>query len=172
MHDKKGIWRVPPAVLREGKLLLDQQCWCWGQDIRHPEGNLLLEGGFIRERHPTERDLSRYAQPPVVLWAFGLFFEGLWLLRQDFKVRLAPAETPPDIWTVRDATLIWPTTEDEGERLRERLTRACAWIASYEESIPLTWRTETLRRWDKKSLPAEEMAGRWRHLLVPPPGGG
>ena len=59
-----AVWRVPPSVIREGKLLLDQQCWCWGQDIRHPEGNLLLTHGFVRERHDTEKDLSRYTLLP------------------------------------------------------------------------------------------------------------
>lgn len=159
------IWRVPPAVIREGKLLLDQQCWCWGQDIRHSDGNLLLAHGFVRERHATEKDLSRYCKLPATLWAFGLFYDGLWLLRQDFKIRLAPSETPPDIWTVRDAELLYPATPDDGERLREKLRAACLWIAAYEESIPRAWRAETLRRWDKKSIPAAEQATRWRELL-------
>ena len=65
-----SIWRVPPSVIREGKLLLDQQCWCWGQDIRHPDGNLLLTHGFVRERHESDKDLSRYrievSLPPLV----------------------------------------------------------------------------------------------------------
>ena len=159
-----SVWRVPPAVIRAGKLLLDQQCWCWGQDIRHPEGNLLLTHGFVRERHAAEKDLSRYSQPPATLWAFGLFYDGLWLLRQDFKIRLAPSETPPDIWTVRDAELIYPATPDDGERLREKLQAACLWIVAYEESVPRAWRAETLRRWDKKSIPAAEQATRWRRL--------
>ena len=174
-----SIWRVPPSVIREGKLLLDQQCWCWGQDIRHPDGNLLLTHGFVRERHESEKDLSRYrthpasslGHPPstkegsgIVLWAFGLFYDGLWLLRQDFKIRLAPSELPPDIWTVRDAKIHYPATEDEGEQLREKLRAACLWIAEYEDNIPRAWRAETLRRWDKKSISAAEQAARWRSL--------
>jgi hypothetical protein len=159
-----SVWRVPPKVIREGSLLLDQQCWCWGQDIRHESDNLLLERGFIRERSTTDKDLSRYASPPATLWAFGLFYDGLWLLRKDFKIRLAPSETLPDIWTVREAELHYPATEDEGERLREKLRAACLWIAEYEENIPLKWRAETLRRWDKKGIPAKEQATRWRSL--------
>jgi hypothetical protein len=171
------IWRVPPKAMREGSLLLDQQCWCWGQDIRHESGNLLLERGFVRERSITDKDLSRYTLLPptpssqpweeggrIVLWAFGLFYDGLWLLRKDFKIRLAPSETAPDIWTVRDAEMQYPTTEEEGERLREKLRAACLWIAEYEENIPLKWRAETLRRWDKKSIPAAEQAAHWRSL--------
>lgn len=158
------IWRVPPQVLREGKVLLDQQCWCWGQDVRCPSGNLLLTHGFVRERHETEKDLSRYTAPPVRLWAFGLFYDGLWLLRQDFKARLAPSATFPDIWTVRDAVLHYPATEDEGERLRVLLSRACGWIAAYETEIDPSWRAETVRRWDKKGVPARELAVRWQKL--------
>ncbi len=161
---QQSSWRVPPSVIREGKSLLDQQCWCWGQDIHHPEGNLLLAHGFVRERHESEKDLSRYSAPPVTLWAFGLFYDGLWLLRKDFKIRLAPSETVPDIWTVRDAELVYPATEDEGERLREKLRAACLWIAEYEEKIPLKWRAGTLGRWDKKAIPAAEQAARWRGL--------
>ena len=197
-----AIWRVPPKSIREGKLLLDQQCWCWGQDIRHPEGNLLLKHGFVRERHESDKALSRYriavSLPPLVpraplpimgegktnpltpslplsggegaggregiLWAFGLFYDGLWLLRQDFKIRLATSELPPDIWTVRDAPIHYPATEEEGERLREKLRAACLWIAEYEDKTPRAWRAETLRCWDKKSIPAGEQARRWRNL--------
>ena len=158
------IWRVPPAVLREGKVLLDQQCWCWGQDVKHPDGNLLLTQGFTRERHDSEKNLSRYTSGPVRLWAFGLFYNGLWLLRQDFKIRLAPSTDLPDIWTVRDAVIHYPATPEEGECLRLLLAGACGWIADYESQIPLVWRAETVRRWEKKGVPASEMASRWHHL--------
>lgn len=144
--------------------MLDQQCWCWGLDIRHPDGNLLLTHGFVRERHTTEKDLSRYSAPPATLWAFGLLYDGLWMLRKDFKVRLAASELAPDIWTVRDAQIHYPATEAEGELLREKLRAACLWIAAYEETIPLAWRAETLRRWEKKSVPAREQPERWRTL--------
>lgn len=158
------IWRVPPVVLREGRVLLDQQCWCWGQDVKHPDGNLLLTLGFTRERHEGEKDLSRYTSGSVRLWAFGLFFEGIWLLRQDFKIRLAPSTMLPDIWTVRDAQIHYPATESEGEQLRAKLHDACAWIAGYEERVSSTWRAETVRRWEKKGVPASEMAAGWRAL--------
>lgn len=72
---------VEPEVLSaywlRGAELMHQQCWCWGQDVRRPEGNLLLENGFERTRAPEdvsgsfrywlERNGTRLA-----LWGFGV----------------------------------------------------------------------------------------------------
>ena len=37
-------------VRKIGTTLLDQQLWCWGQDIRRTEGNALLAYGFTKHR--------------------------------------------------------------------------------------------------------------------------
>jgi hypothetical protein len=33
---------------------MNARWWCWGQDIRRPEGNLLLASGFERHRPPPD----------------------------------------------------------------------------------------------------------------------
>ena len=36
--------------------LFSQQIWCWGCDIRRPEGNWLVELGFERMAPPANRE--------------------------------------------------------------------------------------------------------------------
>ena len=63
---------------RKGRELLHRQCWNWGRDIVRPEGNLLLEAGFVKWRPPEgETGLTCYtlALPggdSLMLWGFGV----------------------------------------------------------------------------------------------------
>jgi len=55
--------------------LMDQQFWCWGQDVRADE-NYLMAAGFRRERGPKPAGGStRYVRTEgsreVILWGFG-----------------------------------------------------------------------------------------------------
>ena len=79
--------------------LLSQQVWCWGRDILRPEGNWLLQNGFVCIKPPAERDgcSSVYTlQLPrgrcVVLRGFGAFYGdqrcgGVFLPRYEFRPR-------------------------------------------------------------------------------------
>ncbi|MCS6839908.1 MAG: hypothetical protein NZ701_03935 [Roseiflexus sp.] len=65
-------WPTLPAHLQQrGAELLHLQCWLWGCDIRRPEGNLLLEYGFSRQRPPAGATGSsaylRTADPDTVI---------------------------------------------------------------------------------------------------------
>jgi len=68
----------PVDFWKHGRMLLHQQCWCWGRDIESPYGNLLLQSGFERFRPPQSGNgSSRYVlaipgQPVISLWAFGV----------------------------------------------------------------------------------------------------
>jgi hypothetical protein len=72
---------IPALVRRQGRILLNQQCWLWGQDVRRAEGNLLLDFGFERLRAPEEiTGSSQYTlalgkNDFLRLWGFGLFME-------------------------------------------------------------------------------------------------
>jgi len=61
--------------------LLSQQIWCWGQDIKRPEGNWLLEIGFERTTPPANQKdcasvyrLKLSAGQRLILRGFGVFF--------------------------------------------------------------------------------------------------
>ena len=73
-------YALPPHVKKRGAALLEQQMWCWGQDIRCPEENLLLRYGFTRVRSPEGISGSSASMLPqdddhtMTLWGFGLFY--------------------------------------------------------------------------------------------------
>lgn len=71
---------ISGALQRQGQELLHQQCWNWGRDIVRPEGNLLLEAGFVKQRPPEGiAGSTRYALRLAdggcwMLWGFGFFY--------------------------------------------------------------------------------------------------
>jgi hypothetical protein len=51
--------QAPPRPLRF-PVLLDQQFWFLGHDIRHADGNALQRFGFVRWRSPAQGGTSCY----------------------------------------------------------------------------------------------------------------
>jgi hypothetical protein len=72
------LTQVSPRSLRLN-VLLDQQLWYLGHDIRHPDGNALVHFGFERVRSPGEGTtcyrLSSPDEPGQALlcWGFALY---------------------------------------------------------------------------------------------------
>jgi hypothetical protein len=86
-------WLIVPSKLRrQGEALMQQQCWCWGCDVRS-ESNALLQHGLVRTRPPAEvKGSSMYSLPAnhmfpgggenesggkgrrAALWGFGVFY--------------------------------------------------------------------------------------------------
>lgn len=91
-------------LIKKGSRLLHTQCWFWGQDIRSPAGNLLVQYGFERFRPPEGVEGSSaylLALVParetscLILWGFGLFYRtegagGIFLDRFRFLPRWTP----------------------------------------------------------------------------------
>jgi hypothetical protein len=86
--------------------LLDQQLWCFGQDIRRKEGNLLCQLGMCRIRPPRGAGQSTLylarlrGDRQVYLWGFGVLIadasgNALWVKRYTFDPFLL--EGPPAI---------------------------------------------------------------------------
>lgn len=76
--EKLASWSFNGVFGRNFARLINLQMWCFGCDIRRPEGNLLIEYGFTRER-PCETTCgsSRYAKDTksgmsLSIWGFGL----------------------------------------------------------------------------------------------------
>lgn len=68
----------PPATQRLS-ILLDQQLWFIGHDIRHAEGNALVRFGFARLRSGEGGGTTCYCLPldgsagQLVCWGFGVY---------------------------------------------------------------------------------------------------
>jgi len=182
--DGSGYWQF-------GAELLHQQCWCWGQDIQRPQGNLLLAFGFDRSRPPQDLGGStRYTLPmaspaaTVRLWGFGVTYlqpdyGGVYVNRYCFVPRWIPEHVDlNEVW--RDTqmdSLQRPVTRRQIRRSRRLLQAFMRWVAGYEAWVSSTcgvgYREATLRTWTKTSIPAERMSIEWellaRHVEEPPP---
>jgi hypothetical protein len=177
----RAEWLLPPEVERRGAALLDQQMWCWGQDVRRPEGNALLRYGL--ERHPPpegERGASAYSGQAgpgcrVVLWAFGLFYGdddagGLYLRRYALAPTWAPAaELPLPLWDPEQLPPSRPPRgAEERARVRVLLSGALAWVAGYERwaigALGPEHRERCVAAWPRAVVPAGDMAEAWAAL--------
>lgn len=172
---------LPSKLRRLGVTLLDQQMWCWGQDVRRTEGNLLLAYGFTRHRDP-DCPRSSYMLTPspdcqIALWGFGMFYGdaqigGIFLKRYEFRPKLATvphlssycinqAEAPP----TRS-----PRTPDEAARATSLSAAALHWISQYEQwialNVGLDYRQHCIDKWQraKQSIAAEAVATSWQEL--------
>lgn len=162
---------------------MHQQCWCWGCDIRRPEGNLLLAYGFQRRRPPEGvHGGSAYtyeldSMASIRLWGFGLFFRirglsALYVNRYEFLPRLAPSDQLPDSVFLPEqvpATLI-PKNLTETEVAEGMLSRVMRWVAAYEAWVldicGLAYRDSCLRGWDQPCIDPLEAPERWRSLAA------
>jgi hypothetical protein len=177
------------AYWQRGAELLHQQCWCWGQDLRRVEGNLLLQYGFERTRPPegmagSSRYRLRGPDFDVTLWGFGVAYRrepcgAIYVNRYCFVPRWLPLETPIDgIWRAEAmAATRRPGTRREVRRSRRLLQSLLRWMAGYEkwvlQTAGLSYRQRSLSQWTKTDIPAERMALEWellaRHVEEPPP---
>ena len=171
---------ISGATRRNGQKLLDRQCWNWGRDILRPEGNLLLEAGFLKRRPPEgEVGSSCYTLvlpdgDSLMVWGFGLLyatprkgvvylnryqFRPVWLQSETVQEpiwkpdKIPAAQTPPSPRVPVDLTVV-----------------AVRRIADYEEWVlarcGLEYRRAVLRQWKRhsKRLPPEAVPQAWRAL--------
>ncbi|NYF77796.1 hypothetical protein [Granulicella arctica] len=178
------------ARQRRGSLLLNQQCWVWGRDVLHPEGNLLLEYGFERQRCPEKTSTStQYTlhlpllpQPTsptgahtarvVRLWGFGLFFSdhltrldqteysGIFLNRFEFVAR--SVQKLPAFCAARDMASLKRADE------LTLLPDALRWIAGYEDWVirrfGTHYRDRCLATWNKRRISPDQVSPAWLRL--------
>ena len=165
---------------RKGQELLHQQCWNWGRDILRPEGNLLIEAGFLKRRPPEgEAGSSCYtlALPSgdsLRLWGFGFLYGtpqkgGVYLNRYAFRPDWLPSETiQGPIWK---PDMIPAGQAPPSLRIPVDLTvAAIRRVADYEEWVlahcGLEYRRAVLRQWRQQSdqLPPQTVPQAWRSL--------
>jgi len=172
---------IPTEARRRGRILLNQQLWLFGQDIRRPEGNALIEYGFWRTRPPEgERGSNTYCFAPtpdtvITLWAFGFYYRrvghgGIFISRFGFTPRLAPDDTPPGtVWSALQlAHCRAPHGAAQWARAQTLFIPALRWIVDYERWIAgargLAYRHTCVESWPKARIPAAGLADEWARL--------
>ncbi|MBM4259907.1 MAG: hypothetical protein FJ145_00525 [Deltaproteobacteria bacterium] len=177
----QALWLAPDVRLC-GKLLFDQQIWCWGCDVENPHGNLLLRYGFKRRRPPKGRDgCSQYSlaleRGEIRLWGWGVLCRlggrGIFLRRYRFFPQLRPpARLRAMVFLPNQvAPLCDPVSEPEQKAARARLAELCWWIAGYERWIARNcgsdYRKTALDKWHKPlGAYAHEMAQTWQVIAA------
>jgi CxxC-x17-CxxC domain-containing protein len=167
---------TPRAILQIGVQLLNQQCWLWGQDVRHPDGDLLQRYGFSKHRRPATMvgshgyRLDRPDGVAVVLWGFGMFYgppeRGIFLARHGFTpLVVAPLPHPPP--TLPGELQCEPCTATD----QPLLTALVGWVVAYERWVLQTCGMEYRRRcvelWPaERQIPAERIVSEWTTLAA------
>lgn len=166
--------------------LLNQQIWCWGQDVKRPEGNWLLESGFQRENPPEHRKecssvytLAINEQARIVLRGFGVYLGddnrgGMFIERFGFSPKFSSSarlECPP--WSDADLPVFHSPKPDERIHTAILVLHLLDWIRQYEFDIVaklgIAYRRETLAKWNNGKrlfIPAEQLASSWRKLSL------
>jgi len=174
-------WTFPRSLRNPAQLLLHQQCWCWGVDIRRHSGNLLVAYGFTRTRCP-DADVggSRYLARPAVgaslyLWGFGAVYAevgtgAVFVGRYDATPILLSPDAPVGQWhrpTDVHGTHV-PQSWDEANRRRMLFVRLCHRIADYEAWVcsyaGASYREGVLSEWRTSRNPASDPQQAWRGL--------
>lgn len=172
-----------PCPFDLGRMLFDQQLWCWGQDVRREGGNALLLYGLERDAPPPAARLGPvYHTAPepgtrLILAGFGLFYGcrglgALYLARHDFAPRLlCRAALPAPRWKVHAVPPCRvPETERDRARAGALMHRVLRWTADYEDWASQALGPDHRRRcvagWFKPTVPADTMAGHWREIAA------
>lgn len=171
---------MPSAWRQRHSRFLDQQFWCFGQDILQQPRNALLELGFSKHRPLKDRkDGSCYTVTSrtgvnIVLWGFGMFYsdqrlgDAILLVRDDIRPWMVEQmQTPVGVWDPLEI----PRHRVRGSEVagaRELLADLLKWLAQYEAWIAdhrtPGHRERTLREWKRVVVPALESAEQWQHL--------
>lgn len=167
-------WRQTPSRL------LDQQFWCFGQDIVRAPRNALIELGFTRNRSPIARkDGSCYSVTTrtgvsILLWGFGVFYcdrslgGALLLVRDNIcPTSVEQLQLPINAWDPHDLPQ-HPVQESEVPIVRSMLADLLHWFSQYESWIAAhrapEHRERILQEWRRVAVPAEEMSVTWQTL--------
>jgi len=173
-----GACALSPELARIGAALLHQQCWCWGCDIRRPEGNLLLQFGFERFRPPQrESGSSRYTlrihgSATLHLWGFGAAWQdgggATFIARYEFQpAPLVARCLAAEIWA-REQLLFQPLAQDVRLLSLAHAAHFCRFNAAYERWVLQTagsrYRQDAIDQWETCSVGAGEFAEAWTYL--------
>ena len=162
------------------EILLHQQLWFFGNDIKIPNKNLLVNYGFKPFRPPNQISGStnyiyRAGDATLVLWGFGVFFsegndKGIYIGRYNFYPMLIkdePINFP--IWAASHLPeMKFPKSVEEWEYSFRLISEFFEWIASYELwanwIMGSSYRESYLKGWDQSIVSGDEMSWAWNKV--------
>lgn len=159
---------------------LDQQFWCFGQDILQPPRNALVEMGFTRHASPRQRKegscyvVTTRMGVTIALWGFGVFYadrtvgKAMLLTRDDIRPKVVDQlQTPLGVWDPQDLPHR-EARESEIAVVSSLMSDLLHWFAKYESWITThrehSHRERSLREWKRVAVPASETADSWRSI--------
>lgn len=171
---------LPAALKKQALALYNQQMWSWGQDVRHPDGNLLLRYGFTHRRHVPDKQggSSEYLLTrdglQLRLWSFGLTlrgFETLVLVRHAFRPRILVGPLAEEIWKTTQLPKTRPVQGfEEVCSTLGLLQSVCHMMGDYElwlgERLPATYRQQCFQRWPQRPREFVRESGRQWHQIA------
>ena len=162
------------------EVLLHQQLWFFGNDVKISNKNLLVNYGFDQIRPPKDISGStnyvcKTGEATLVLWGFGVFLsernnQGVYIGRYNFYPRLiknellnfpicAPSNLPE---------LKYPESGEEWEYCFRLISEFFEWIASYELWVNWimgsSYRKTCLKDWDQSIVSGDEMSWAWNKV--------
>lgn len=167
------------AWRRRVRALVDQQLWCLGVDVRHPDGNQLLTAGFTRHRCAEGTvGATAYARTDanrtLLVWGFGVWagapgLGSVFLDRRDpWPLRWQASAEPPLTCHHQHELRPWRTIS-AGEPLTHAMTLTVGLaeaLAAYEAMIVTTlgaaYRHDVLRQAPRAPITPTGMAAAWR----------
>lgn len=180
--DRELRQRTNTDLCNQATALLDQQFWCWGQDVCRPPANRLVEYGFCRLPPPEGVKASscyqlRRPEYSVALWGFALVFvvprQGSLFLRR-FKVGpcLSQADNLPEtVWALDQIPPHQvPRNEEEWRTALQLFGQAANWIADFERWIVMhhgaDYRNQVAAAWKHAVVAGEAMTSSWRNVRL------
>ena len=163
---------------------INQQLWCWGRDILHPEGNLLTQYGFVRQERPPERagtSLYRWESSSdwrVLLWGFAIFVGddelqcGMWLKRGEALPRWSPfSDVRSPAWEMCNLPIPSVARTPAAMTACDLLVmQFCSWVSDYEAWVVarrgIAYRASVLEAWKRlqghRQIPYDVSQIQWR----------
>lgn len=170
---------------KAGVHLLNQQLWCWGQDVLFASGNLLVRHGFQRTARPADQHGSSIYRlelgggQRIVLRGFGVFIGddrrgGMFLKRFEFSPWIAPsADLRALAWQVDDLPrMTRPACDQDLTVCRQLLSTLIDWTCDYErwvrQAAGAPYRRQVIATWKAmrkgQVTPSHMMSRTWRSL--------
>lgn len=168
-------------VKRFAGILLHQQIWCFGKDIKNSKGNLLINYGFEQIRPPKKIDgCTNYifnigGEVSMVLWGFGIYYgygvsKGVYIGRYNVYPKIIhhdPLRLP--IWAPSNfPEMKFPEGEQEWEYSFRLMSELFEWIALYEEWVNCamggSYREACLEEWGQSIVSSDDTAWAWSKI--------
>ena len=162
------------------EVLLHQQLWFFGNDIKIHNKNLLINYGFDQVRplkglSGSTNYIYRTDEATLVLWGFGVFLsernnKGVYIGRYNFYPSLIKDEllnfpicAPSNLPEMK-----YPESVEDWDYCFRLISEFFEWIASYELWVNWimgsSYRKTCLKNWDQSIVSSDEMSWAWNKV--------